>query len=382
MVAPEAKPLVIAIGGDEAGVSYRAAIQTDLESHKLVSKVINVGTTDTSDKTAYAHPAVDAARLIASGKADRALLICGTGLGVAIAANKVPGIRAVTAHDSYSVERSVLSNDAQVLCFGERVIGLELAKRLAKEWVGYRFDPESGSASKVRDIMEYEKEGLKQGAKEFPQASPLSVHTDSHKRPLHTRAMADSMFTKSHPNGEVACNSATAAHTNLKTQFRRVLKFLASDIELKNADQEGDTAILACLEDPLKNSIRCARIGTTNWPSDNEATARRIKQHTSVCRDHDVQPFYISEDMKRLYAKRIDQLRAMIMFNGREYITCSPCAAKEGGVAPDSHRHIKWYDFGKEIVEEITEKLYELVVDTEIYEVQGYGEGARWALKD
>jgi ribose 5-phosphate isomerase B len=70
-------------------------------------------------------------------------LICGTGLGVAIAANKVTGIRAVTAHDSFSVERAVLSNDAQVLCLGQRVIGLELARRLVKEWLGYRFDPVS-----------------------------------------------------------------------------------------------------------------------------------------------------------------------------------------------------------------------------------------------
>jgi ribose 5-phosphate isomerase B len=94
--------------------------------------------------------------MIADGKADRALLVCGTGLGVAISANKVPGIRAVTAHDSFSVERSVLSNDAQVLCFGQRVVGIELARRLAKEWLGYRFDPESASAAKVAAIVRYE----------------------------------------------------------------------------------------------------------------------------------------------------------------------------------------------------------------------------------
>jgi ribose 5-phosphate isomerase B len=66
--------------------------------------------------------------------------VCGTGLGVAIAANKVPGVRAVTAHDSFSVERAVLSNDAQVLCLGQRVVGIELARRLVREWVGYKFD--------------------------------------------------------------------------------------------------------------------------------------------------------------------------------------------------------------------------------------------------
>jgi ribose 5-phosphate isomerase B len=105
--------------------------------------LITAGPHSASDKTAYPHFAVDAAKLIKSGEADRALLICGTGLGVAISANKVTGIRAVTAHDSFSVERAVLSNDAQVLCLGQRVIGLELARRLVKEWLGYRFDPVS-----------------------------------------------------------------------------------------------------------------------------------------------------------------------------------------------------------------------------------------------
>ncbi|KAF2155048.1 ribose 5-phosphate isomerase B [Myriangium duriaei CBS 260.36] len=151
------KPLVIAMGADEAGCGYKNKIKSDLEAHPGVAKVIDVGVNESSDKTAYPHPAVDAAKLIASGKADRALLICGTGLGVAISANKVPGVRAVTAHDSFSVERAILSNDAQVLCMGERVIGLELARRLAKEWLDYRFDPNSASAAKVDAIMEHEK---------------------------------------------------------------------------------------------------------------------------------------------------------------------------------------------------------------------------------
>ena len=94
--------------------------------------------------------------MVAAGEADRALLVCGTGLGVAISANKVPGIRAVTAHDSFSVERSVLSNDAQVLCFGQRVVGVGLARRLAREWLDYHFDQNSGAAAKVKIITEYE----------------------------------------------------------------------------------------------------------------------------------------------------------------------------------------------------------------------------------
>ncbi|MGO2986323.1 MAG: RpiB/LacA/LacB family sugar-phosphate isomerase, partial [Brevibacterium aurantiacum] len=68
----------------------------------------------------------------------------------------VKGIRAATAHDSLSVERSVLSNDAQILCMGQRVIGIELARRLAREWIGYTFDPASVSSDKVAQISAYE----------------------------------------------------------------------------------------------------------------------------------------------------------------------------------------------------------------------------------
>ncbi|MBF6175979.1 ribose-5-phosphate isomerase [Nocardia blacklockiae] len=147
--------LRIVVGCDDAGFDYKNTIKADLEADDRVAEVIDVGV-GADEHTAYPHVAVAAARLITEGKADRALLICGTGLGVAISANKVPGIRAVTAHDSFSVERSILSNNAQVLCFGQRVVGLELARRLAKEWLGYHFDPDSASAAKVAAIGRYE----------------------------------------------------------------------------------------------------------------------------------------------------------------------------------------------------------------------------------
>jgi ribose 5-phosphate isomerase B len=147
--------LRIVVGSDDAGYEYKEALKGDLLGDDRVAEVTDVGV-GADDNTAYPHVAVAAARMVADGKADRALLVCGTGLGVAISANKVPGIRAVTAHDSFSVERSVLSNNAQVLCFGQRVIGLELARRLAREWLGYEFDPQSASAGKVDAIGEYE----------------------------------------------------------------------------------------------------------------------------------------------------------------------------------------------------------------------------------
>lgn len=147
--------LRLVVGSDDAGFEYKEAIKRDLEADPRVASVVDVGV-DADGHTAYPHVAVDAARTVAAGDADRAILICGTGLGVAISANKVPGIRAVTAHDSFSVERSILSNDAQVLCMGQRVIGIELARRLAKEWLGYKFDTSSASAEKVAAICQYD----------------------------------------------------------------------------------------------------------------------------------------------------------------------------------------------------------------------------------
>jgi ribose 5-phosphate isomerase B len=145
----------IVVGSDDAGFDYKEVIKADLARDPRVASVVDVGV-DADGHTAYPHVAVDAARLVANGDADRAILICGTGLGVAIAANKVPGIRAVTAHDSFSVERSILSNDAQVLCMGQRVVGVEVARRMAKEWLGYTFDQTSASAEKVAAICGYE----------------------------------------------------------------------------------------------------------------------------------------------------------------------------------------------------------------------------------
>jgi ribose 5-phosphate isomerase B len=147
--------LRLVIGSDDAGFDYKERLKADLERDPRVASVTDVGVGQDGHE-AYPHVAVEAARRVASGTADRALLFCGTGLGVAIAANKVTGIRAVTAHDSYSVERSVLSNDAQVLCLGQRVIGVELARRLVDEWLGYRFDPSSPSQEKVEAIKAYE----------------------------------------------------------------------------------------------------------------------------------------------------------------------------------------------------------------------------------
>ena len=143
----------LALGADSAGTALKNLLREKLKKDARVA-VRDFG--DVGDEVAYPHVGLAVAEAVARGEADRAILICGTGIGMAISANKVPGIRATVAHDSYSVERSVLSNNCQILTLGARVIGPELALRLAQEWLGYTFDEASASAPKVAVITAYE----------------------------------------------------------------------------------------------------------------------------------------------------------------------------------------------------------------------------------
>ncbi|WWC92346.1 ribose 5-phosphate isomerase [Kwoniella dendrophila CBS 6074] len=161
LVTQPQPPYTIVIACDDAGHDYKIQLKSILENDKRVKNLIDVGVHKDEDngkinKIAYPHIAVDAAKKIISGEADRGLLICGTGMGVAISANKVPGIRASVAHDSFSVERLIKSNNAQILCLGQRVIGIELAKKLVGEWLGHQFDVSSASNEKVKNIHEYD----------------------------------------------------------------------------------------------------------------------------------------------------------------------------------------------------------------------------------
>jgi ribose 5-phosphate isomerase B len=98
--------------------------------------------------------------IIACGFEKRGILVCGTGIGMAMTANKFKGIRAAVCHDNFSAERSILSNDANVLCMGERVIGHELAKKITGEWITLEFK-DGPSTPKVREIIAIETANLK-----------------------------------------------------------------------------------------------------------------------------------------------------------------------------------------------------------------------------
>lgn len=149
----------IVVGADDAGMALKDALAQALRADERVAEVIDLGVNDAADARTYPDVGLAAAERVAEGESDRALLVCGTGIGMAISANKVTGVRATVAHDPYSVQRSVLSNNCQVLALGARVVGPELAKVLVQEWLGLRFDDSSPSAAKVAVIDAYERRG-------------------------------------------------------------------------------------------------------------------------------------------------------------------------------------------------------------------------------
>lgn len=142
----------LAIGCDEAAYNLKKEIMNHLEQKGMEYKDFGA---DAGETVLYPDVAVKVAEAVARGEFERGILVCGTGIGMAITANKVPGIRAAVCHDPFSAERARKSNNAQIMCMGERVIGVELAKMLVDIWLECEF---SGGRSipKVDRIMEYE----------------------------------------------------------------------------------------------------------------------------------------------------------------------------------------------------------------------------------
>jgi ribose 5-phosphate isomerase B len=127
----------IALGCDEAGLPLLDVLRGYLQEKNIPVKDFGVHSTDPVD---YPDIALIASESVASGECDRAILVCGTGIGMSITANKVPGVRAALCHDTYSAERARKSNDAQVITMGARVIGTELAKKIIEVWLESDFD--------------------------------------------------------------------------------------------------------------------------------------------------------------------------------------------------------------------------------------------------
>ena len=143
----------IVIGAPGNGAELKEALRAWLDADERVSDVIDLSTPDVT----YPQVSFQAAQAVLDGTADRAVLVCGTGVGTAIAASKVPGVRAATAHDLVTVRGAVENYDAQVLCMGQQVIAPAAATALLDIWLDLRHDPGSSYGPKLTEITEFER---------------------------------------------------------------------------------------------------------------------------------------------------------------------------------------------------------------------------------
>ncbi len=145
----------LSIGCDEAAFSFKEEIMKYLEEKKQY-ELIDCGVYNT-DPVLYPDIAYKVASTIIQKEARRGLLFCGTGIGMAMTANKIPGIRAAQCHDIFSAERAALSNNAHIITLGARVIGIELAKMIIDRWLELEY-VDCPSGKKIDRIMDYDKE--------------------------------------------------------------------------------------------------------------------------------------------------------------------------------------------------------------------------------
>jgi ribose 5-phosphate isomerase B len=145
----------IAVASDHAGFPLKATVVGDLKA--AGHEVVDLGTNDPSVPSDYPDVAEKVCEMVRAGTAERGIALCGSGVGVSVAANKFPGIRAGVCHDHYSAHQAVEHDDMNVLCVGARVVGEEVARDLVRAFVGARFTNETRHArrlAKVRGIEE------------------------------------------------------------------------------------------------------------------------------------------------------------------------------------------------------------------------------------
>jgi ribose 5-phosphate isomerase B len=142
----------VALGCDPNAAELKQVIKATLE--ELGHEWEDFG----SDDPIYANVAFDVAEAVAAGKFDRGILVCGTGIGMSIAANKVPGVSAALCADVYSTERSIKSNNCSIMTMGAFTTGKELAKALVKTWMDAEYTPGGRSEPKIQRIADYDNE--------------------------------------------------------------------------------------------------------------------------------------------------------------------------------------------------------------------------------
>lgn len=149
----------IVIGAAKAGVELKEEIKEMLKAEGV--EVEDVGLNSSNEDVYYPSVAKRLAeKIIESDYQKEGILICGTGIGMAISANKFPGIFAAQVYDCYAAERACLSNDANVITLGSRITGSELAKKIVKEWINLEF-VDGRSTPKIKEFIEFDKQNLK-----------------------------------------------------------------------------------------------------------------------------------------------------------------------------------------------------------------------------
>ena len=154
----------VALGADHAGFSLKAELLLWLQGRGHEVQDVGAHTLDPADD--YPDFADAVAQAVASGRAQRGILVCGSGVGASVAANKVPGVRAAMCHDTYSAHQGVEHDDMNVLCLGARVVGVELATELAAAFLGAEFTGEERHRRRLAKLLAMEDRGRTQAAQQ------------------------------------------------------------------------------------------------------------------------------------------------------------------------------------------------------------------------
>jgi ribose 5-phosphate isomerase B len=147
----------VACGFDHAGFPLKQEVLRIVEAEG--HEPIDLGT-DSPEPVDYPDKALAVARAVAGGEAERGVIVCGSGAGVSVAANKAPGIRAATVHDTYTAHQGVEHDKMNVLCLGARVIGTELAGEVVRAFLGARFSGEERHRRRLKKVLAIERDGL------------------------------------------------------------------------------------------------------------------------------------------------------------------------------------------------------------------------------
>jgi len=149
--------LSVALGADHGGFSHKNELVTRLRD---IYQIVDMGAHTFDPNDDYPDYSLEVAKAVASGQAHRGILVCGSGVGACIAANKVPGVRACLCHDTYSAHQGVEHDDMNVLCLGARVVGIELATELVKAFLNAGFSGETRHRRRLEKVLTIEQQEL------------------------------------------------------------------------------------------------------------------------------------------------------------------------------------------------------------------------------